>query len=540
MEIIYAPDPNRNGWLRSLGWLSAWVALFIVAHALAGALTLGFAFLLLAWIFTGTWDWGLWVALSLFIPLNSLGGWIVGRLQWLALRRKLGGARPRVRRFLVGWNLVALLIIVLDEDSILIQGLAFAAAGAVLGLCQLGALHKAVKGAAWLIPASAAAWALAFLTYNFFIGLPLQDAAPVIGVAAGLVVAGLVTGLAHLALLESTPQARHSQAILAGSFIALAMLIGFAGTAILTGQAKTFRTGITIQDVAFSADGRRLAAVGYSQSAGDFLIIWDTAGWKRLDRLPLKDAYRPSLALSPDGRLAVVANGLDDATGLWDLSARRLLWEGEAAADVAFSPDGSQFVLGYGNLQRARLEVRDSADGTLLRELPADGQVAISSVAYSPDGRSIATAGRGFAPVKLWDARAGWALRSFHTSQAAQLVHFSPDGRLLIAASGRGAGQALWIWDLDTGSEVTTLKIMNKAVSALAISPGGGLLALTHLYRAGGQIDIYDLSTGQLLKVLRGHTETVTSLAFSPDGLYLASGSQDKTVRLWELSEVQP
>src|SRR6266702_5985515 len=73
-----------------------------------------------------------------------------------------------------------------------------------------------------------------------------------------------------------------------------------------------------------------------------------------------------------------------------------------------------------------------------------------------------------------------------------------------------------------------------RRVYSIAFSPDGKLLA------SGGEdqtVRLWDVSSGQCLKILQGHTHRVRSVAFSPDSDVLASGSEDQTVRLWDVSD---
>jgi beta propeller repeat protein len=149
--------------------------------------------------------------------------------------------------------------------------------------------------------------------------------------------------------------------------------------------------------------------------------------------------------------------------------------------------------------------------------------VKVRSVAWSPDGRTLASGGH---EIILWDAESGERIRTLedHAGQVSS-VAFSPDGRTL--ASG---GNEVILWEAATGERLRTLDYDQYAVS-VAFSPDGATLAI------GGHGDVivlYNVKTGEHLRTLKRHTGYVTSVAFSPDGATLASASVDKTIILWD------
>jgi hypothetical protein len=111
-------------------------------------------------------------------------------------------------------------------------------------------------------------------------------------------------------------------------------------------------------------------------------------------------------------------------------------------------------------------------------------------------------------------------------------VAFSPDGRRLASA-----GQAVKVWDTATGQETLILKGHTGPVTSVAFSPDGRRLA-----SAGSDqtVKVWDAGTGQETLTLKGHTGLVTSVAFSPDGRRLASGSEDRTVKVWDATPITP
>ena len=144
---------------------------------------------------------------------------------------------------------------------------------------------------------------------------------------------------------------------------------------------------------------------------------------------------------------------------------------------------------------------------------------AVRSIAYSPDGKTIASAGDDKV-VRIWDAESGKELRVLkgHKDTIHQ-VAFSPEGKRILSTSSDRTAR---LWDPMTGGKISATKYPGKSFAA-AFSPDGKVLAV-----AAGQppdICLRDVSTDKVLRHWRGGTAgTIDALAFSPDGKMLAAG----------------
>jgi WD40 repeat protein len=165
---------------------------------------------------------------------------------------------------------------------------------------------------------------------------------------------------------------------------------------------------------------------------------------------------------------------------------------------------------------------------------------AVTCVAISPDGRTLASASDD-KTVKLWDVASRREVATLRGHRGRVLsVAFSPDGTLLATGSG---DTTIKLWDVRTWREAGTPKAWGwspstlmghtEQIQALAISPDGKILASGSWDKT---IKLWDVAARREVASLRGHAAPVICVAFSPDGKNLASGSRDLTVKLWDIA----
>ncbi|QUX31793.1 WD40 repeat domain-containing protein [Nocardiopsis akebiae] len=156
----------------------------------------------------------------------------------------------------------------------------------------------------------------------------------------------------------------------------------------------------------------------------------------------------------------------------------------------------------------------------------------VASVAFSPDGTTLATSTAGgiSGDVHLWDAATGEMINTFYGYDTVIDASFSPDGATLATGDEEGV---VHLWDT-TGDLLHDLTGHGSWVNAVAFSPDGATLATGS---ADGTARLWDTATGEQLQVLSDGLGEVFDVEFSPDGATLATGSEDGTARLWDTAD---
>jgi WD40 repeat protein len=192
--------------------------------------------------------------------------------------------------------------------------------------------------------------------------------------------------------------------------------------------------------------------------------------------------------------------------------------------------DFSNLTVRSGCLQKTNLQNVNFAHADLSESVFAKQLTSILALAYSPNGKLLAT-GDVNGQIYLWDIATGEPILCC-TGHAGWVhgIAFSHDGKMLVSAS---SDLTVKLWDTFDGSCLRTFTGHHQRVRSISFSPDSQSIASGS---SDATIRLWDTRSGKCLKILSGHQSYIWSVAFSPDGTTIASGSEDKSVRLWDLA----
>ncbi|HKW98805.1 MAG TPA: c-type cytochrome domain-containing protein [Bryobacteraceae bacterium] len=284
--------------------------------------------------------------------------------------------------------------------------------------------------------------------------------------------------------------------------------------------------------LAYRPDGKLLALGTYKE-----VRLLDPASGKTVATLTGQAEAVRGVAFSPDGKWLAAAGGLPARSGevkIWDVESRKELRTIKGHADciyaVAFSPDGRSIATSsYDKL----IKLWDVATGKEIRTLK-DHIDAVYALAFTPDGKRLVS-GAADRSVKVWDVATGERLYTLSEPlDGLNTIALDPTGKFVAAG---GLDKTIRIWSLEPtkGTLVHSLIAHEDAILQLAYSPDGKLLASS---AADKTIKIFNAEDLTEVKTLDHQPDWVLALEFAPDGKTFAAGRYDGSLEIYNVGQL--
>lgn len=318
--------------------------------------------------------------------------------------------------------------------------------------------------------------------------------------------------------------------------------------------------------------------------SGDFLAggvsdghvyLWDLSNGKIIKTFDEESSGYDRFSavdFSSDDRFIAASSSQSGLVTLWNVDSGQVVQSFEGHSDVpvslAFSADGG--VLTYG-LSSGLVRSRNTSDGSIVSSIQLLGAGNVDNYTFLPNGNFISTNGTS---MSLWNINSEKAIKTLDGfSNYVNNVSVSLDGKFLASGStyshvwdikntisiqtfssnssfGNSAifsrsemalalksNNIASFWqfaDNKTGlTKIKEIDMYSSTASIMAFSPNTQTFAVSDYAE---DIDLWNIRNEQS-KTLAGHTKRVETLVYSPDGKLLASGSDDNTIRLWNIPE---
>ncbi|MFC2123786.1 WD40 repeat domain-containing protein [Bacteroidota bacterium] len=298
--------------------------------------------------------------------------------------------------------------------------------------------------------------------------------------------------------------------------------------------------------VCYSPDGKYILAETSEFDKPGLIVLIEQATGKTVKKMKGHSLGVLSVDLSKDGKY-VLSGSIDKMVKVWDIEKGKELLNLEGHTDevaaVKFSPDGKT-ALSCG--KDGTIRMWDLSTGSELLNINENEEIRtkkVFNVDFSPDGKLLLSASGG--ALRLWDASSGNLVRSFttdrhHYSESNNWYKmgacFSPDGNYVVT----GVLTRVYMFDLESGEQVREFTGRKSNITSVCFSPDG-----KYIYAAGpGPIWMWDVETGEKVRQFKEYEDLVTIvISASKNGEYLLSGGIAKlkgeprigSIQLWDI-----
>ena len=319
-------------------------------------------------------------------------------------------------------------------------------------------------------------------------------------------------------------------------------------------KSKRVHNGMVQASIVFNAHTAQLRGVRFDPN-GKFVVTGAVDSTVRIWKIENGEVIRilnhpagvSSIDISKDGN-NIVAGCYDSAVRLWRVADGVLLKElkGHRGTvwSVAFSPDGKLIVSSSDDAMAIVWEVKS---GKRLNTLSGHKRT-IWSAKFSPDGNTIGTASYDVS-IKLWNVADGKLKYSINGhSEAIVDLAFSNNGKMFVTTSD---DKTIKLWNSSDRKLIRTMKVAEHVQSAVFSPDDKRLLTagrdkpmpgefLQEIFgdsefNKGVSMRLWNVETGEILETFTDHSNDVNDIAYSKNGLWIASASDDKTVRVYRI-----
>lgn len=308
----------------------------------------------------------------------------------------------------------------------------------------------------------------------------------------------------------------------------------------LTGLVTTHKAAASnIQGLSWSPDGSFLSLITQNFDSSDNQVF----GFSTLNAsdMSTRSVYSTSgnriAAVAPDGEtLAVIANDMMSFSLIDTGNGNALV--GSKVTDylignITFSPDGRYLALTKQEFWEVMLFDRETLE-EVISLTGFETAAPVFNAGFDASPQWMVWHSRG--TVMLQEVETGMMGGTFQHEDFLSCYTLSPDGTILATSAGKTVNNAfvpaVTLWDTSSSTEIQTL-VLDAPANVVKFSPDGKILAVA----AGSVLQLWDPASGTLLQTLAGHTDTILQVAFSPDQKSIATAGLDNQLLVWQIPE---